>query len=96
LIATYVKAGEEYFSTDEKTQDAVVHRLHTLSEPATRLSPSLKALHELDWDGIAGFRNVAVHGYMEIDLDLIWVVVNRDLPILESAARAMLDQVLKE
>lgn len=33
-----------------------------------------------DWEKFAAFRNVLVHDYLGIDLDLVWTVVTRDVP----------------
>ena len=35
--------------------------------------------------GIRGFRNRIVHGYLSVNLDLVWAIVKRDLPILKAA-----------
>jgi uncharacterized protein with HEPN domain len=58
-----------------------------------RLSEELKTLHpEVDWRGIAGFRNVIVHDYLGVDLEIVWEIVERDLPVLELAVRSMLEE----
>lgn len=43
---------------------------------------------------IAAFRNVLVHDYLGIDMETIWGVVQRDVPDLKRANRAMLEQEL--
>jgi uncharacterized protein with HEPN domain len=73
-------------------QDAVIRNLQVLAESTRRLSDSLKdGRPELDWRGIAGFRNVVVHGYLGVDLPAIWRIVERDISPLDSAIRAMLE-----
>ena len=72
------------FLADRKGQDAVLRNLHTLTESAMRLSHDVKATcQEVDWRGIASFRNVVVHNYLGLDLDQIWLIVERDLPPLK-------------
>lgn len=44
----------------------------------------------MDWRAVAGFRNVLVHNYLGIGLEQIWVVVERDVPSLKSAATSLL------
>ena len=62
-VERYTVEGKRVFLEDEKTQDATVRNLQTMAESTQRLSDSLKALRsEIDWDDIAGFRNIAVHG----------------------------------
>ena len=38
---------------------------------------------EVQWKDISGFRDVIVHGYFEVDLDKVWVVIKEDLPTLK-------------
>jgi uncharacterized protein with HEPN domain len=90
-IERYTAEGQEAFFADPKTQDAVLRNLHTLSESAQRLSDALKFEHiEVDWRGIVRFRNVVVHDYLGIDLDQVWDIVERDLPVLKRAVEFML------
>ncbi|MEK7731160.1 MAG: HepT-like ribonuclease domain-containing protein, partial [Planctomycetota bacterium] len=51
-----------------------------------RLTESSKMRHpEVDWRGISGLRNRLVHGYFVVDLETIWTIIQRDLPVLASA-----------
>jgi uncharacterized protein with HEPN domain len=84
-IERYTEGGEEAFFADTKTQDAVLRNLHTLSESTQRLSGPLKTTHpEVDWRGIAGFRNILVHDYLGVNLVRVWEVVKRNLPHLKT------------
>lgn len=83
-IQKYIKKGKDDFILDQMTQDAVVRNLQTLAESTKRLSESFKLSHpEIDWSGIAGFRNVAVHDYLGIDPLRIWGIVEKDIPDLK-------------
>ena len=67
-------------------QDATARKLQVMAESTQRLSGEIKATEpEIPWSQIAGFRNTLVHGYMDIDLELTWVVVDKDLPELKDA-----------
>ena len=58
-----------------------LYRLHTLAESTQRLSSEMKALHpEIPWEDIAGFRNRMVHGYLGVNLDIVWDSVGRRRP----------------
>ena len=46
---------------------------------------------EVDWRGISGLSNVLVHDYFEVDLETIRTIIQRDLPVLESAVRRPLE-----
>ena len=45
---------------------------------------------EIDWTAISGFRNRLVHGYLEVNRDIVWNVMVNDLPELKHAAVSML------
>ena len=72
-------------------QDAVIRNLQTLTESSQRLSSEIKATEpQMPWRELAGFRNVIVHDYMGIDLPAVWVVVERDLPLLAEVVDRMI------
>ena len=68
-------------------QDAVLRVLQIMAESCQRLSSEIKTAHEyIDWRGIVGFRNILVHDYLGgIDLNLVWQVINQELPTLKKA-----------
>jgi uncharacterized protein with HEPN domain len=85
-IERYCVGGRAAFLSDEKTQDAVIRNLQVMAESSQRLSPALKAVRaDIDWRGIAAFRNILTHGYLGVDLNRIWTIVENDVPVLKSA-----------
>ena len=79
------------FYESHLVQDAVLRNLHTIAESSQRLSDRARATEpDVPWRAIAGFRNVIVHGYLGIDLEVIWTVVDRDLPRLAAAVDRMI------
>lgn len=65
-------------------QDGVIRNFQTLAESSQRLSEHLKASQPaVDWKGLAGFRNVLVHDYLGVDLELVHRAVERDVPRVE-------------
>jgi len=83
--------GREKFLRTHTLQDAVLRNLQTLSESTQRLAEALKAQHpEIEWKRIAAFRNILVHGYLGIDMERIWEIVQRDIPDLKRASLALL------
>jgi uncharacterized protein with HEPN domain len=51
---------------------------------------------EIPWTKIIGMRNVLVHGYFEIDTDVVWHTVQRDIPALKSAVERFLQRLKAE
>lgn len=71
-----------------------MRNLQLLAESTQRLSKAVKETEkDIPWRAIAGFRNVLVHGYLEIDLDAVWSVVEQDLPELARAIDRMVRSV---
>ena len=65
-------------------QDAVVRNLQVLSESAQRLSEEVKSRYAaVEWRKIADFRNRLVHDYLGVDLEIVWHVIETDLPELK-------------
>jgi len=71
----------------------VVHHLMIVGEACRALSAEFRAAHpEEIWAQAAGLRNVIVREYFGIDHEIVWGVVERDLPDLKLRALKALDQ----
>lgn len=93
-IERYTAEGKDAFLHDTKTQDAVLRNLQTLSESTQRLSTPLKTAHrEVDWERIAGFRNVLVHDYLGLNLVRVWEIVEHGLPELKNHVEAIQKEI---
>ncbi len=74
-------------------QDAMVRNLEVIGEAVKRLSRSTKERSPgIAWSKMAGFRAVAIHGYDRLNLDRIWVLVEKELPKLKAAVRRLLSE----
>ncbi len=83
-VKTYTSDGEFAFRQSQLVQDAVIRNLQVMAESSQRLSESIKLMApDVPWRSISGFRNIMVHDYLGLDLDVIWSVVSRELPPLE-------------
>lgn len=78
------------FLSDLKTQAAVLHELLVLGEAAKRLSGTFRDSHpEVPWKAIAGMRDRLLHGYDDVDLELVWKTVDEDVPALIPRVEAL-------
>lgn len=85
-ITSYV-AGLSYeeFLADWKTQDAVTRNIEVIGEAARSLPADFRASYpNIPWDEIVGMRNVIVHEYFGILPDVVWDVIQNELPTLRS------------
>jgi len=90
-LGSIVGYGLQQFLADHVLQDAALRNLHTLTETSQRLTDELKTAHpEIDWKTLARFRNVVVHDYLGLDLELIWTVMSSDIPELGQRIQAIL------
>ena len=89
-IQDYTAGGRSAFYEALLVQDAVVRNLQVLSESTQRLSDSIKHTEpDIPWRAIRDFRNVLTHGYLQIDAEVVWSVVEKDLPALADAVDRM-------
>jgi uncharacterized protein with HEPN domain len=93
-IEKYASQGQEAFEHEELIQTWIVHHLQIIGEAARALSSDLRDQHpEMPWSKIIGMRNILVHDYFGIDVDVVWAVVERDLPDLKLQIETILREV---
>ena len=84
--------GNEFFDAIT-IQDAVIRRLEIIDEAVKNLPNSFKNKYpEIPWKKIAGTRDILIHGYFGVDADLVWKIVNKDVPKLKK----QIQKILKE
>lgn len=92
-IAEYTVDGREQFIADSRTQDAVVRNLEIIGEAAKRLSESAKERAvDVPWKAIGAMRDKLIHEYFGTDLEIVWRVVERDVPALRRAVDRLLGE----
>lgn len=68
---------------DEKLTLALVRLVEIIGEAATKVSSEVKKRHPaIPWNDIIGTRNKLIHGYDDVNLDILWQIVSVDLPSL--------------
>ena len=74
----------ETFKVDKKTQDAVMYNLIIMGEAANQVPPDVQERHSsIPWSAIIGTRNVIVHGYDQVKLQVVWGIIKDDLAKLK-------------
>lgn len=75
---------QEEFDNDLDIQDAVVRRIEIIGEAVKQIPSEFKQEHsEIQWKEIAGTRDIFIHDYMEVNFDLVWNIIQNDLPKLK-------------
>ncbi len=86
-------ADESKFKESIPFQDAVIRRLSIIGEVSKNVPKELKDKHrDINWKNIAGMRDLIVHEYFDMDLDLVWNTIKIDLPVLKKAVTEMLKE----
>jgi len=76
---------------DEKLALALVRLIEIIGEAGAKVSTEVQFQNaEIPWKEIVGTRNRLVHGYEDVDLDVVWQVATKDLPVLTGKLRTAL------
>lgn len=83
----------EQFSSDRKTQDAVIRQLEIIGVATSNLASTFReSKPEIPWREIADFRNVLAHEYWDVDMEIVWNAIKGDLPKLKAPLLQLIDQ----
>lgn len=83
--------------TDEKLALALVRLVEIIGEAASKVTPDVQTLHSgIAWRDIIGTRNRLIHGYDDVNLDILWQIVSSDLPPLIQLLRHAVDDAAKQ
>ncbi len=90
-IESYTSAGREAFFSERIRQDATLRKLQVIGEAVKKLSDDTKSKQpDIPWKQIAGIRDKVIHDYFGIKLEIVWGVVDSDLPRLRRAVDDLL------
>jgi len=69
--------------TDRQLNLSLVRLLEVIGEAARGISTEFRQAHpEVVWNKMIGMRDRLIHGYFDINLDVVWQTVTEDLPPL--------------
>jgi uncharacterized protein with HEPN domain len=71
------------YDEDRTLRLALVRLLEVVGEAASRIPLDFREEHpEIPWFGVVGLRNRLIHGYDEVDYDIVWQILAEDIPAL--------------
>jgi uncharacterized protein with HEPN domain len=83
----------EKFNNDRKTCSAVIRELEIIGEAVGKLPDEVKQKHpDVEWQDIKDFRNLLIHEYFGVDMEIVWKVIQDDLPGLMNSVKEMMKE----
>ncbi len=91
-ILTAITAIENYvyeidfdaFASEDMRHDATIRQLEIIGEAASKLSPDFRQTHPtFPVRQAISMRNFLIHGYDEVELDVVWSTIHKSLPLLK-------------
>ena len=72
------------FLNDSMIQDAVIRNLEIIGETIKNIPEEIKRKYpEIEWRKIGGLRDILIHAYFGVDLQIVWDIVEEELPELK-------------
>ncbi len=78
-------------------QNAIIRSLEVIGEAVKNIPNSFREKYpQVEWKKIAGFRDIIIHAYFKVDLDITWDVIKKDLPKLKKQIKIILKELAKK
>jgi uncharacterized protein with HEPN domain len=81
-----------FFVSDKKTKRAIERNLEIIGEAANRIFRIAPEFNLPDIRKIIDTRNRIIHGYDNVSAEILWSIIEKDLPILRQSILGLLDK----
>lgn len=89
-----VAGRKDELAVDPVLQAAAQRWIEIIGEAAANVSTELRSARpEVPWSSAIGMRNILIHGYFHLDLEVVWRVVERDAPEIERLVSGILEEL---
>lgn len=89
-----VDVKKDQFFKDYEKQCAVIRQFEIIGEAANNLSSDLLSSNPpVDWREVVSMRNVMIHDYFEVNVEVVWDTIKEDLPKLKSQIQDIIDKL---
>jgi len=80
------------FSKDKKTLNAVIRSLEIIGEASKKIPVEFKEkFPAIPWNKMSGMRNKLIHEYFGIDIEMLWIVITKDIQDLKSVFKKIIE-----
>ena len=94
IYAYTERLSEKDFQESTLVQDAVVRQLEIIGEATKRISGEIKQQYpEVPWKDMAGMRDVLIHDYINVEIDIVWKTVVDYLPSLLGRVKKIIEEL---
>ena len=86
--------SKDDFDNDEMMQEAVIRKIEIIGEATNRVSEDLKNRYpDFPWKNMRAMRNIMIHMYDELELDIVWSTATNDIPLLQNRVKELIPLV---
>jgi uncharacterized protein with HEPN domain len=79
------------FEANEMILDAVVRNLEIIGEATRYIPATLRERYtQIEWSRVVGFRNIVIHAYFAVDVEIVWTIATQRLSELKAVLTEML------
>ncbi len=91
MIEKYTQTGRDDFDANELIRIWCLKHIEIIGEAIAHVSDSFRKRYpDIPWRQITAMRNQLIHGYFGVDWEIVWDVVDRDLPLLKVSIEKIL------
>ncbi|MBB3058881.1 HepT-like ribonuclease domain-containing protein [Mucilaginibacter gotjawali] len=84
----------EQFSGNSEKRFATIKQIEIIGEACNAMTDELKSSYPtIPWKPIIGFRNISIHEYFGVNLQLVWEIAKNDLPELKEKIQTISEAI---
>lgn len=93
ILRYAVNIDRAELETNDEKLSAILYQISIMGEATKRISPAFRQQHpQIPWRDMAGMRDIIVHAYDQVDLDVVWDVITQQLIPLQDRLESLISQ----